>query len=61
MVTCQIRLVDEDALLETRELEAVPGIGEEIVIGGQAYQTAAPPSDIIDNTAVVYVRKVSEA
>lgn len=59
MVTCQIRLVGADALLETREMEAVPDLGTEIMIGGEAYQTAATPSDVIDNTAVVYVKKVS--
>lgn len=58
MVTCQIRLVGADALLETREMEAVPDIGEEIVIGGEVYQTATTPSDIINDEAVVYVKKV---
>ncbi len=58
MVTCQIRLVGADVLLETREMETVPDIGEEILIRGEVYQTATPPSDIINDEAVVYVKKV---
>lgn len=58
MVTCQIRLVGEDVLLETREMDAVPGIGEEVIVGGVVYQTATTPSDVISGEAVVYVKKV---
>lgn len=61
MITCQIRLVSEDVLLETREMDAVPGIGDEIVIEGEVYQTATTPADVIDNAAIVYVKKVAGA
>lgn len=58
MITCQIRLVSEDVLLETRVMEAVPGIGEEVVVRGEVYQTATTPSDVVDDAAIIYVRKV---
>lgn len=58
MVTCQIRLVGEDVLLETREMDVVPSIGEEVIVGGVVYQTATTPSDFISGEAVVYVKKV---
>ena len=61
MITCQIRLVSEDVLLETREMDAVPGIGDEIVIKGEVYQTATTPADVIDDAAIVYVKKVAGA
>lgn len=61
MVMCQIRLVDGDELLETREMDTVPGIGEEIVVGGEVYQTATTPSDVVAGAAVVYVKRVSDA
>lgn len=61
MITCQIRLFGADAVLETREMDAVPGIGTEIVIEGEVYQTATTPSDVVNDAAVVYVKKVSEA
>lgn len=61
MITCQIRLFGEDVLLETREMDAVPGIGTEIVIEGEVYQTATTPSDVVNDAAVVYVKKVSGA
>lgn len=35
MVTCQIRLVSEDVLLETRELDAAPNMGDEVVAGAR--------------------------
>ncbi len=60
MVMCQIRLVSEDVLLETREMDTVPGIGDEIVIGGVIYQAATTPSDVIADAAIVYVKKVSD-
>lgn len=59
MVKCQIRLVSEDVLLETQELDAAPNLGDEIVVGGEAYVVAAPPSDVIEGEAIVYVSKVA--
>lgn len=59
MVTCQIRLVSEDVLLETRELNAAPSLSDEIVVGGEAYVVAAPPSEVVDGEAIVYVAKVA--
>ena len=61
MITCQIRLVSEDVLLETRGMDAVPGIGDEIVIEGEVYQTATTPADVIDDAAIVYVKKAAGA
>lgn len=61
VVTCQIRLVSEDVMLETREMDAVPGIGEEIIIEGAIYQTATTPADVVDDVAIVYVKKLSGA
>lgn len=61
MVTCQIRLVGEDVLLETREMDTVPDIGDEIVIDGSIYQTATTPSDVISDAAIIYVKKLSDA
>ena len=59
MVRCQIRLVSEDVLLETQERDAVPNMGDEVVVGGEAYVVAAPPSDVVGGEAIVYVAKVA--
>ena len=59
MVTCQVRLVSEDVLLETREMDTLPSLGDEIVIEGEVYYTAAPPSEVINGEAIVYVSKVA--
>ena len=59
MVRCQIRLLSEDVLLETRELDAVPNLGDEVVAGGEAYVVAAPPSAVVGDEAIVYVAKMT--
>ncbi len=59
MVTCQIRLVREDVLLETQELDAVPTMGDEVIAGGEGYVVAAPPSEVVNGEAIVYVAKVA--
>jgi len=59
VVTCQIRLVSEDVLLETREMDALPNLGDEIFVEGEVYHTATPPSEVIAGEAIVYVSKVA--
>ena len=59
MVRVQVRLISEDVLLEIQEMDAVPSIGDEILVGNEAYYTAAPPSEVIDGEAVVYVSKLT--
>lgn len=59
MVRCQIRLVSEDVLLETVEMDAAPNLGDEIVVGGRAYVVAAPPSAVVADEAIVYVSQVA--
>jgi hypothetical protein len=59
MIECEFRRVDDDSVLETRNLETVPNAGEEIMIEGVAYQVATPPSDIIADSAIVYVKEPS--
>lgn len=59
MIKCQIRLVNEDVLLETVELDAAPNLGDEVVVSGGAYVVAAPPSDVVEGEATVYVSKVA--
>lgn len=56
---CEIRLVSEDRLLETQEVEAMPNLGDEIVAGGEVYVVAAPPAEAVGGEAVVYVAKVA--
>lgn len=57
MIRCQIRLVSEDVRLETRALDAVPTMGDEVVIAGEGYVVAAPPSEVVNGEAIVYVAK----
>lgn len=59
MPKCQIRLVSEDVLLETVEMDAAPNLGDEVLVGGEAYVVAAPPSEVIDDEAIVYVSRVA--
>lgn len=59
MVKCQIRLVSEDVLLETLERDAAPNLGEEVLVGGEAYVVAAPPSEVVEGEAIVYVSRVA--
>lgn len=59
MVRVQVRLISEDVLLEIQEMDAVPSIGDEVLVGGEVYYTAAPPSDVIDGEAIIYVGKVA--
>lgn len=58
MLRCQIRLVSEDVLLETIELDAAPNLGDEVLVGGETYVVAAPPSDVVDGEVTVYVSSV---
>lgn len=57
MTNCEFRLVSEDVLLERREVETLPQVGDEVILAGEAYVVAAPPSDIVAQAATVYVRK----
>ncbi len=57
MVECQIRLVSADVLLDTQELDTVPTLGDEVIVGGEAYVVAAPPSEVVGAEAIVYVAK----
>lgn len=59
MVKCEIRLVSADVLLDTRELDAVPTLGDEVIAGGEGYVVAAPPSEVVNGEAIVYVAKVA--
>ena len=59
MVKCQIRLVSEDVLLETVEMDAAPNLGDEVLVGGEAYVVAAPPSEVVEDEAIVYVSRVA--
>ncbi len=59
MVKCRIRLVSEDVLLETVEMDAAPNLGDEVFVGGEAYVVAAPPSEVIEDETVVYVSRVA--
>ena len=59
MVRVQVRLMSEDVLLEIQEMDAVPSIGDEVLVGGEAYYTAAPPSEVIDDEAIIYVSKAA--
>ena len=59
MVKCQIRLVSEDVLLETVEMDATPNLGAEVLVGGKAYVVAAPPSEVVEDEAIVYVSRVA--
>ena len=59
MLRCQIRLVSEDVLLETIEMDAAPNLGDEVLVGGEAYVVAAPPSEVVEDEAIVYVSRVA--
>lgn len=56
MISCEFRVISEDLLLERREVETLPQLGDEVIIGGEAYVVAAPPSDVVAQAATVYVR-----
>lgn len=57
VINCEFRLISEDVLLERREVETLPQVGDEVLLSGEAYVVAAPPSDIVAQAATVYVRK----
>lgn len=57
----EIRLIDDDVLLASREMVEVPTVGEEIVIGDETYHTATTPSEIVGDETIIYVRQVSDA
>ena len=59
MLRCQIRLVSEDVLLETIEMDAAPNLVDEVLVGGEAYVVAAPPSEVVEDEAIVYVSRVA--
>ena len=59
MLKCQIRLVSEDVLLETIEMDAAPSLGDEVLVGREAYVVAAPPSEVVEDEAIVYVSRVA--
>lgn len=56
MISCEFRVISEDLLLERREVEALPQLGDEVIIDGEPYVVAAPPSDVVAQAATVYVR-----
>jgi hypothetical protein len=60
-INVEIRLIDADILMERRELDELPGIGEEIMFDGVVYQTATTPSDVVGGEAIIYVRRVTDA
>ena len=58
MPKVQIRTVDGDVLLEERDMDTLPHIGEEVAVGSDVYHAAAPPSEVIDDEAIVYVARL---
>ena len=59
MVECRIRLASEDVLIETLELDTPPHLGDEVVVSGRVYVVAAPPSEVVEDEAIVYVSRVA--
>ena len=41
------------------ELVLAPSLGAEVLVGGEAYVVAAPPSEVIEGETVVYVSRVA--
>lgn len=55
MFNCEFRMADDDSLVGTKELEALPEVGDEVTIDGQTYKVEEPAIDPSPESPAVWV------
>lgn len=59
MPRCEFRLIGDDSVIGTKELEALPEVDDEVTVEGLTYRVDALQDDTSNEPVVVYVRKPS--
>jgi hypothetical protein len=59
MFNCEFRMADDNSLVGTKELEALPEMGNEVTIEGQTYKVEEPAIDPSSNFPAVWVTRDS--
>ena len=61
MLKYEIRLAGDNSLVGTIELEALPGIGDEVEVDGRTYIVEEPPRDPSSDYPTILVTRAADA
>ncbi len=61
MYRYEIRLAGDNSLVGTKELETLPGIGDEVEVDGRAYIVEEPPRDPSSDYPTILVTRAPDA
>ena len=61
MLKYELRLAGDNSLIGTKELNTLPGVGDEIDLDGKVYTVEEPPRDPSSDDLTIMVRRTASA